>query len=64
MTLWELTACLDGYNEAHTADDENEMPPFMSSAEYDDMMVRHLRIIRGGKATNGSAPRDSSHREP
>jgi hypothetical protein len=48
MTLWELSACIDGYNEANSADDPT--PPHMSSEEFDEMMVAHLRIIKGGKA--------------
>jgi hypothetical protein len=43
MTLWELAACVDGYNAAHGDPD----PEPMSSDEFDDMVSRHLPIVKG-----------------
>ena len=43
MTLWELAACVDGYNKAHGGDDDE--PPEMSGAEFDAMVARHAPVV-------------------
>jgi hypothetical protein len=45
MTVWELAACIDGYNAAQGGDRD---PEPMSSAEFDDMIGRHRELIKGG----------------
>lgn len=44
MTMWELAACIDGYNAAHGGESE---PEPMSSDEFDDMVERHRELVKG-----------------
>jgi hypothetical protein len=40
-----LAACVEGYNAAHGGEAD---PDPMSSDEFDDMVSRHLAIVKGG----------------
>jgi hypothetical protein len=42
MTVWELAACVDGYNAVHGGEQEPEPP---SIAEYEEMRERHRAIV-------------------
>jgi hypothetical protein len=41
MTLWELAACVDGYNAANGGDPAVEPP---TEEELEDMMQRHAWV--------------------
>lgn len=38
MTIWEVAACVDGFNRANGAEAPVEPP---SNAEFDEMLVRY-----------------------
>lgn len=38
MSLWELAACIEGWNRANGGDDDPPEPP--SAAEFYDMVTR------------------------
>lgn len=42
MTMFELLACIEGYNAAHGGAGE---PEPMSVDEFDDMIMRHAAIV-------------------
>lgn len=43
MTLWELSAAVDGWNRANGGQDELEPP---SPEEFDAMLERHADFVR------------------
>jgi hypothetical protein len=42
MSLWEFSACVEGWRRAHS--DEEEMPDPPSNEKFDEMIERHARI--------------------
>lgn len=43
MTVWELAACIDGYNAAHGGEQE---PEPMTGQEFDALVEEHRELIR------------------
>lgn len=43
MSLWQLAACVEGWNRVHGV--QEEKAPTMSSSEYDAMLERHADWI-------------------
>lgn len=43
LTLWELAACVDGYNLAHSPEDVP--PPTMAVAQFDDLVSQHMDVV-------------------
>jgi hypothetical protein len=45
--LWELAACVEGYNLANGGGDEQPAP--LGVNEYDDLIARHAEIANSTK---------------
>jgi hypothetical protein len=47
MTLFELLACVAGYNAAHGGDGAPDTSPAMSDADALEMLARHRATVEG-----------------